>query len=421
MNMVKIYPVTDCDGIVIEYDGKLKVVTRSLLAILSNIEVIINSTSNSIPIDHSSHSCQGLERITSYDDVSALFKNEDLKALIEANKYRTIPAFDIVKDKLDQINAKINIDDITYISDKGIYKYWLSNGQRKCGIEIEKDFCSDLADNPDSATSSYSRELESKLTQLLLTPIEKAGLIEYSKNTLKELLLNHLKELLKTSEHVNKYNVIGKPIRGAEGMLERSLHIFLSDGERANAGLAIEELIKQGILIPTYKDLISPQDWIKINPSYKPQNMAGGAPMAMQKEKGKYVYEVVISCAGEDRKHAQKLAEMLRQDEIKVFYDEFEEEKLWGKNLYDYLSDIYKNQGRYCVMFLSKHYAEKVWPNHERQSAQDRAFNENKEYILPIKIDDTEIPGILSTVAYQDIRSKSIEDIYKVLKNKLQH
>lgn len=130
-------------------------------------------------------------------------------------------------------------------------------------------------------------------------------------------------------------------------------------------------------------------------------------------------YEVVISFAGEDRDHAGRLAELLKRDGFDVFYDKHEEADLWGKNLYEHLTDIYSKHGKYCVMFLSKHYAEKQWPSLERKAAQARAFKEHEEYILPIRIDDTEIPGILDTVVYEDLRQKTIEEIYRILKKKL--
>ena len=88
------------------------------------------------------------------------------------------------------------------------------------------------------------------------------------------------------------------------------------------------------------------------------------------------------------------------------------------KSLY-HLSAIYKDKARYCVMFLSAHYARKLWTNHERESAQARAFEESEAYILPVKLDDTEIPGILPTVGYLDLRSISIDEIYRALAEKL--
>ena len=133
-----------------------------------------------------------------------------------------------------------------------------------------------------------------------------------------------------------------------------------------------------------------------------------------------YEYDVTLSFAGEDRTHAEALAELLNNGGYKVFYDKYEWARLWGANLYDEFSLIYKNKARYCVMFVSKHYAQKLWTNHERQTAQARAFQESEAYILPILLDDTEIPGILPTVGHLDLRSMSIEDIYSVLSEKLQ-
>ncbi len=130
-------------------------------------------------------------------------------------------------------------------------------------------------------------------------------------------------------------------------------------------------------------------------------------------------YDVALSFAGEDREYAEALANLLKAGGYSCFYDENELANLWGKNLYDYLSSVYKDRARYCVMFLSKHYDRKLWTNHERQMAQARAFQENREYILPVRLDDTEIPGIPPTVGYLDLRSMTIEEVYKALVMKL--
>ena len=115
-----------------------------------------------------------------------------------------------------------------------------------------------------------------------------------------------------------------------------------------------------------------------------------------------YEYDVALSLAGEDREYIEKVADKLDQDDIKVFYDKFEEIDLWGKNLYDHLDDVLRKKAEYCIIFISKFYENKVWTNHERCSAQARAFEEQQEYILPVIFDDTEIPGILPTIGYSD-------------------
>jgi hypothetical protein len=130
-------------------------------------------------------------------------------------------------------------------------------------------------------------------------------------------------------------------------------------------------------------------------------------------------YDIALSFAGEDRDYVAKVAILLKEKGIGVFYDHFDEVNLWGKDLYVYLSDIYKNQAKYTVIFISKFYNEKLWTNHERQSMQARAFEENEEYILPVRFDDTDVKGILKTTGYLDLRTKTPEELADIIEKKL--
>jgi len=71
-----------------------------------------------------------------------------------------------------------------------------------------------------------------------------------------------------------------------------------------------------------------------------------------------------------------------------------------------------------CIMFLSQNYANKLWTNHERKAAQNRAFMESSAYILPIRLDDTKIPGILDTVGYLNWKDETPESIAQCVKEK---
>lgn len=130
-------------------------------------------------------------------------------------------------------------------------------------------------------------------------------------------------------------------------------------------------------------------------------------------------FDIALSFAGEDREYVDQVATLLRQKGISVFYDLFEDANLWGKNLYDYLSDIYQNQAKYTILFISNFYNKKLWTNHERQAMQARAFQESEEYILPVKFDDTKIPGILPTIGYLDLRAKTPEELVAIIEKKL--
>lgn len=130
-------------------------------------------------------------------------------------------------------------------------------------------------------------------------------------------------------------------------------------------------------------------------------------------------FHVALSFAGEDREYVEKVAKELREKDVSLFYDKFDEVSLWGKDLYTYLRDIYHNKAYFTVIFISENYKNKRWTNHERESAQARAFSENREYILPAKFDDTEIPGILPTTHYIKLDRKSPQKFASLIIEKL--
>ena len=133
----------------------------------------------------------------------------------------------------------------------------------------------------------------------------------------------------------------------------------------------------------------------------------------------KYEFDVALSFSGKDRSIAEHLACQLKNRGIKVFYDDDEIAKLWGKPLYEYLVDVYRKKARFCVMLISKHYLASRWATLERRAAQDRDLISGSEYILPIRLDDAEVPGLLSTVDYLDHSNHSNEAIADVVAAKL--
>ena len=126
---------------------------------------------------------------------------------------------------------------------------------------------------------------------------------------------------------------------------------------------------------------------------------------------GQFEYDVAVSFAGEDRTTAERFAELVKAAGFSVFYDFWKKSDLWGRNLYPHLAEVYSKKARYCVMFISEAYSRKAWTRHEMQAAQERAFRENEAYILPVRLDDTAIPGIGETVAYLDLRRESVEEV----------
>jgi hypothetical protein len=131
-----------------------------------------------------------------------------------------------------------------------------------------------------------------------------------------------------------------------------------------------------------------------------------------------YLYDIAFSFAGEQRDYVFEVYRILTEEYgIKVFYDQNEEiqAKLWGKDLTEEFHKIYSEQSRYCLIFISKEYKEKVWTRVEKRSALERAIQEKEEYILPAYFDDTVIPGIPRTTGYINIYDVKPEDLSRLI------
>ena len=133
-----------------------------------------------------------------------------------------------------------------------------------------------------------------------------------------------------------------------------------------------------------------------------------------------YEYDVALSFAGENREYVEEVAIFLKDFGVKVFYDNFKQDEIWGKNLFEYLQDIYQNKAKYTIVFISNQYKNKKWTRHEYRSAQVRALNEiEQEYILPVKFDDTELPGLNENLAYISAKNKTPKEIANFFINKI--
>ena len=130
-------------------------------------------------------------------------------------------------------------------------------------------------------------------------------------------------------------------------------------------------------------------------------------------------YEVALSFAGEQREYVEEVARVLQNRGISVFYDEFATVRLWGKNLAEEFQDVFENRADYVVMFISEAYVEKAWPSHERQSSLSRAVQNKGEYILPVRFDDTLVPGLPTAIKYEQACDHTPAELAAMIAEKL--
>ena len=124
------------------------------------------------------------------------------------------------------------------------------------------------------------------------------------------------------------------------------------------------------------------------------------SPAAPTTEKPTPTYQVALSFAGEQREYVEAVARALQARGIAVFYDRFEALTLWGRDGTEFFHQLFAADAAYVVMFISKDYVAKKWTRHERRAALSRAIAEEGEYVLPVRFDDSAVPGLPDTVQF---------------------
>jgi tetratricopeptide (TPR) repeat protein len=148
------------------------------------------------------------------------------------------------------------------------------------------------------------------------------------------------------------------------------------------------------------------------------QGMQKPQVINMKRKSHKFDFDVAISCAGEDRRPAERLAKSLRTKGFSVFYDLDYRSYLWGKKEGEF-QRIYGPASRFFVPIISAHYKEKEWCRFEFDIAREEAKKRKEEFILPIRLDDSKILGLREDTSYLDLRQMSVSKIAQELNKKI--
>lgn len=132
---------------------------------------------------------------------------------------------------------------------------------------------------------------------------------------------------------------------------------------------------------------------------------------------GTYRYAFCLTFAGEDREFAAAVNRELKRRRYPTFFDRNKEAKtrLLGEAGPDVLHEVFYRESELCLMFASKAYTENVWPSVERKSAQARDAEQGGGYIIPIRIDGTELPGMPHTIGYLQKRQGATRVVDEVI------
>jgi hypothetical protein len=83
-------------------------------------------------------------------------------------------------------------------------------------------------------------------------------------------------------------------------------------------------------------------------------------------------YDFALSFAGSDREYASKLADLLRDAEVEVFYDRFEQHRILAEDVEEYLGPIYRSEAAYVIALLETDYPKRIWTKFESDQFRER-------------------------------------------------
>jgi hypothetical protein len=113
-------------------------------------------------------------------------------------------------------------------------------------------------------------------------------------------------------------------------------------------------------------------------------------------------FRIALSFPGEHRPFVQQIAERLARHvgRDRVLYDQYYEAEFARPNLDTYLQRLYHDESDLIAVFLCADYERKEWCGLEWRALGDLIKRRQACAIMPLRLDDTEIPGLFSTDGY---------------------
>jgi hypothetical protein len=107
------------------------------------------------------------------------------------------------------------------------------------------------------------------------------------------------------------------------------------------------------------------------------------------------IYDIAVSFAGEQRDYVAQTVTACKALGLRVFYDKDKNNDWWGNSFIRDQRVVYSSRTRYFVPFISAEYLSKPIPMDEFSAAMMTAVKLGDGYILPVLMDDVEVPAEL--------------------------
>jgi len=129
-------------------------------------------------------------------------------------------------------------------------------------------------------------------------------------------------------------------------------------------------------------------------------------------------FAVALSYAGEQRDYVSRVVfglRRLRLSRESIFYDQFHERELISLNMDAKLQRIYHEESELIAVFISADYETKSWRGLEWRAIRDIIKARKDDEVLPLRFDDTAVPGLFSIDGYVDLRDRDPEEVAAII------
>lgn len=153
--------------------------------------------------------------------------------------------------------------------------------------------------------------------------------------------------------------------------------------------------------------------------------MKADEPLTDPQKKSSFMnkrFKIALSFPGERRDFVEQVAARLA-DKVgrdRVLYDQYYEAEFARTDLDTHLQHLYHDESELIAVFLCADYERKEWCGLEWRAVRDLIKKRQASTVMPLRFDNTEIPGLFSTDGYVWIGGRSPQEIADLILQRME-
>ena len=124
----------------------------------------------------------------------------------------------------------------------------------------------------------------------------------------------------------------------------------------------------------------------------------------------RFEYDVVIAFSAPDRSTAEEFAILLAERNIKSSLDELRDPDMGSTGPAAHLAETFGRKARFYLLLISRSFPQTHWKDVEQLTSLTPGSS-----FLPVRLDDTDMPGLEDPAQVKDLRSHSKQEIVDLI------